>query len=136
MQTLSKGIKRPEAGDLGAVFFDALESNFQTQNDHTHRGEDSEFLDSSAVVAKTGSLSSSDWVLVNNGIYRQLVTMPVIVGSSPSAKMQFDSYVPSFRFVGGSYAGQNVALKVEKVSSDTFYAFINDSSQSLLILYT
>ena len=42
--TLSNGYIKPEDGDTGAVWFDALEDNIQRVNDHNHDGSNSEIV--------------------------------------------------------------------------------------------
>lgn len=135
MQTLTYGRKKPEAGDLGSVWFPALQDNVVKDDAHRHDGEDSPFLDATSVRRKTQSISSASWALVANGIYKQTIQMPAIPTASPAANMQFDSYVPSFRFVGGSFAGQNADLKVVKVTAETYDVYINDNTQNLLAFY-
>lgn len=137
MDTLSSGLKRPAAGDKGSVFWDAMKDNVTWMDTHTHNGETGDFLDSSQAPGVAGTaLAAVDWVLVGNGIYRQLVTMPNITGSSPAAAMNIDSFKPVFRFSGGSYAGEETPLKILKVSASTYYVYINDNTQALTVVYT
>lgn len=75
MIILSNGYKLPEDGDLGDVWFDALEDNIQRLNDHSHDGIDSEKLDASAVEAISTGISTGDFTLSGTE-YTYRLTLP------------------------------------------------------------
>jgi len=78
MIVLSNGYQLPEDGDLGDVWFDALESNIQRLNDHSHNGVDSEKLSTSSIEALSVTIDSGDFTLVGTE-YETLVAMPSLV---------------------------------------------------------
>lgn len=123
--TLSNGYVKPQSGDLGSVFWLALEDNIQQLNDHTHDGVDSEKLTASSSDAVSQTLSSGSWSLVANGIYRQLGTVP--------SGMTVDLCNISFRH---GTSGDYLYLAVTKASSTTYYVYINDSSIDVKAVYT
>jgi hypothetical protein len=114
MQTLSNGYKLPETGDLGDVWFPALEDNIQRVNDHTHNGTDSEPLESTSIVAASVSVSAGSFTNQGNGYWRATVTVPngglvdnhVVVCKDPTTKDQ-------------------IYLRVEKLSISQVYIYTN-----------
>lgn len=123
--TLSNGYVKPQSGDLGSVFWPALEDNIQQLNDHTHDGVDSEKLTALSSDAVSQTLSSGSWSLVANGIYRQLGTVP--------SGMTVDLCSVSFRH---GTSGDYLYLHVTKASSTTYYVYINDNSIDVKAVYT
>lgn len=125
MLTLSHGYEKPETGDKGSVFFPALEDNIQKLNDHNHNGLNSELLTAAASAAVTQTISSASWAHQGSGTYRQTVTMP--------AGIAFETHAITLR---NNANGQQMFLGIEKVSSNSYYVFINDSSITLKAYYT
>ena len=124
MQTLSYGIKKPEDGDKGSVFFPALEDDLQQLNDHDHDGVDSAPIISTNISSVQQALSAASWVAVSGGTYRQLVTVP-------SGKLYDNSFI-LFRKTSDK---SQMFLGVEKVSSTTYYVYINDSTIDVTAYY-
>lgn len=124
MITLSHGIKKPQTGDKGSVFFPALEDDLQALNDHTHNGVDSENISSTNITAVTQALVAAAWVAYANGIYRQLVTVP---GGK--------TYDNSFILFRDTADKSQLYLDVEKVSSTTYYVYCNDPSLNITAYY-
>src|SRR5688572_16202434 len=120
MQTLSYGFFKPQSGDKGSVFWEKLEDNFQQLNDHTHNGVNSSKLGPSAVTGVVQNLTAASWVLVANGIYRQLVTMP--------GTLQFNEVVMEFLINSGSDSGNIYYPTVLRASDNTYYVYINDNT--------
>jgi len=125
--TLSYGFKKPQDGDKGSTFWDDLEFDIQRTNDHSHNGVDSAVLASANVTTTTQNILAAGWVSQGNGYYRQLVTMP----SSPTA-MLYDNY---FIVCRDTTSKNQMLLAIEKVSSNTFYVYINDNSKDVTIYY-
>jgi len=123
MLTLSFGVKRPQTGDKGTVFWPAMEDNFQQLNDHTHDGSDSSQLTSASVTAATQSISAAGWV-ANGNTYRQLVTMTV--------GFNYDDYLIIFR---ESVTKQQMFLAVERNSATSFYVYCNDNTLDVVAYY-
>jgi hypothetical protein len=124
MQTLSFGFKKPQTGDRGSVYFPALEDDIQQLNDHSHNGVDSALLSSSSFQAITQNLAAADWVLVSNGKYRQLVTVPGAITTLADWRVEFlDS------------SGNQQYLTMDRVSTTTYYVSINDNSIALVAQY-
>ena len=124
MQTLSYGIKKPEDGDKGSSFFPALEDDLQQLNDHDHDGVDSAPILSTNITSVQQALSAALWVAVSGGTYRQLVTVP-------NGKL----YDNSFIFFRNTADKSQMFLGVEKVSSTTYYVYINDSTIDITAYY-
>lgn len=125
MQILSYLFKKPQTGDKGSVFWPALEEDIQKMNDHTHNGSNSARLSSSSITASTQAISSVSWSATSGGTYRQLVTLP--------GTMLYDEYIIVFKDQA-SPKGQ-LFLNVEKVSSNTYYVYINDNTKSITAYY-
>ena len=122
MQTLSNGYLLPETGDRGGVFFPGLESNIQRLNDHTHNGADSEKLTPESIAGLNATISPGDWALHTNGLYRAALTMP--------GNKVFDTttirMVANNKFLYGD---------IEKITANTFYAYVNDPALTVTVLY-
>lgn len=125
MQILSFLFKKPQTGDKGSVFWPALEDDIQQLNDHTHNGSNSSRIASSAVAATTQAISAAGWVAQGGGIYRQLVTMP--------GTILFDEYIVDFK--NQASPKERLFLSTEKVTSNTYYVFINDNTVAITAYY-
>ena len=125
MQILSYLFKKPQTGDKGSVFFPALEQNFQQLNDHTHNGTNSAKLPGSSVTSVTQAVSSAGWLATSGGTYRQIVTLP--------GTMLFDDHAIIFR--NQASPKKQLFLDVEKISSNTYYAYTNDNTVSVTAYY-
>jgi len=76
MQILSNGYKRPETGDLGDVWFPALEDNITRLNSHNHDGSNSEKLTSSSIDVVTDNVVTGDFA-VNGTDWEATKTVPL-----------------------------------------------------------
>lgn len=123
MQTLSYGVKLPETGDSGEDFFPAMEDNFTQLNDHTHNGTNSSKIAGSAVTPVTQSVLAASWSATSGGTYRQLITLP--------GTQTYDTSKIEVRLS----TGHQILPTIEKVSSTTFYIYVNDNSLALTVLY-
>lgn len=124
MLTLSKGFKKPQDGDKGSVFWDALEDDIQQLNDHTHNGANSSKLETSAVTAKIQEITAS-WGSISDGRYSKVVTLP--------SGYLFDEIMISFR---DWTTGNHYSLQVDKVSSNSYRVYTNDNTLHLAAVYT
>lgn len=125
MDTLSYGYKKPETGDRGSTFFTAMEDNIQRVNDHTHNGTDSPPLPAQSISGVTQSILAVNWVANGpTGFYRQLVTV--------ASGFDFDKVFISFRLTA---SGDYVYPTVEKVSTTSYYVYINDNTVGLTAVY-
>lgn len=120
MQTLSKGYKKPQNGDVASVIFPALELNAQLTNDHKHDGVLGEVTQSQAV-----SLPNGSWVEdpVSSGDYRQDVSLDP---NYPVDTTQF-----SFR----TSSGEAVYPKALKQSASSLRVWVNDNTLDLICVY-
>jgi hypothetical protein len=125
--TLSNGYKLPATGDKGSSFFPDLEFDIQRLNDHTHDGSNSNKISVANLTKLTQTLLAASWVATTGGTYRQLVTLP--------ATGDYDSVIPKFQISGGSEDGSIIYPSVEKVSSTTYYVYINDNTLALKVVY-
>lgn len=123
METLSHGFKKPEDNDKGQVVFDALEENIQKTNDHAHDGVESALIPLSNISKSTSTIVAAGWTDPVNGVYSQLVTIPLGL---------FDTTV--IVFVETS-TGKNLLLPYEKVADSAFRVFCNDASKDVTIIY-
>lgn len=127
MQTLTYGLKLPDTGDKGSVFFPALEDNIVHLNAHDHNGINSVKIDATGLIASTLAVPNGSWVLVANGIYRQLLTLPV--------GMDFSTKLIKYTFASGALSGQVVFPREEKVTTNTYYVYLNDNTVDLTAAY-
>ena len=126
MLTLSYTFEKPVTGDKGSVFFPALERNIQKLNDHTHNGSNSSKLTSVAVVAPSSSVAAASWgVDLGDGQYRQSITVP-------SGVVFYEQGMQCYN----SDTGEICYLKIVKITTTTFYVYVNDNSLNLKIIYT
>ena len=123
MQTLTYGRKRPDDGDKGTLFFQALEDNIDLDDAHSHNGTDSPKLTAQSITAVTQTILAAAWSSSGSG-YRQLVTMP--------GTLTWDTHIVEFR---DDSDDSKVFLDVTKVSANTYYVYINDSSKQLTAVY-
>lgn len=128
--TLSYGFVKPQTGDKGSTFWGQLESDIQQLNDHTHNGTDSAKLTAASVPAVTQSVSSGSWASQGGGMYRQTVTIP---SSLTSVGGTYDSCNIQMRDASN---GRPLMLTLEKVTSTTYYVYINDNTKDLTAVYT
>jgi len=73
--TLTNFYILPDTGDLGTVWFPALESNIQQLNDHTHNGVNSNKLTATSIEVITDNILVADFAL-DGSRYRVLKTVP------------------------------------------------------------
>ena len=125
MNTLTYGIQVPQTGDIGSVFFPALEDNFTQLDAHNHDGVTSSKIMSSSVKSTTQSILAAAWVAVAGvaGLYNQVVTMPT--------GLQYDDYVPMFKMSTGDL----LFLTVEKASATSYTVYCNDNTLTVTALY-
>ena len=109
MITLSNGYQLPEPGDLGDLWFQALEDNIALINSHKHSGTDSEKIDASGILAITDTIDTADFGIID-GKYRYLTTVPVGFDTA-TAKISFKN--PTTKTA--------VHLEIEVLSPTTFY---------------
>jgi hypothetical protein len=128
METLTYGRKKPEAGDKGSTFFAALEDNIDRDDAHNHDGTNSPKIPSTSVEATSATILAASWVDLGSSTYRQLVSVP--------SGMDFDKCEISFRITNGSDAGARIYPSVVKVSSTTYYVYVNDNTLELKAVYT
>lgn len=124
MNTLSYGVKKPQTGDKGSVWFPEMEDNMQYLNDHTHDGSTGAPVPATNIQAVTQSVLAAAWVATSGGTYRQLLTV--------ANSKNFDDVDVIFR---DSTTKQKLYLGTEKVSATTYYVYINDNSISLTASY-
>lgn len=113
MITLSNGYQLPEDGDLGDIWFDALEANIQRLNEHTHNGVNSEKLDSSSIESLFSTINSGDFTLVGTEYTHQL-TLPAL--------MQVDTTSIEFR---DATTSEPIYMRWEKFSVTQINIFSN-----------
>lgn len=123
MQVLSKTVKKPQDGDKGSVWFPALEFDLELLNDHAHNGVNSTAIPSLNITANKINVAAASWVPAfspHNGIYKSaILTIPATTTSPPKG---IDDCVLMFK----DTLGNQLHLGVQKISSTTFYVFIND----------
>jgi len=123
MITLAYGLKKPESGDKGPEVFPALEGNFDQLDDHDHNGTNSKQLTTTSFVQTVQTLSSVNWSLVSNGIYKQTATTP--------AGVSYDTKTPQFRLS----TGELLYLDTVRLSATQFEVYINDNSVDVKVYY-
>jgi hypothetical protein len=124
MNTLSYGFKQPETGDLGSVWFPALEDDIEQLNDHTHNGTNSSKLATSATTSQTSTIASGSWSATSGGTYKQTITLP--------AGLTWGTFAATFIL---TTSGHVVHPVVEKVSSTSYDVYTNDNSLGYTAIY-
>lgn len=122
MKTISYGFQEPEDGDKGSVWFPALASDIRQIADHSHNGVNSAQLSVRAIVTPTVSLPAASWSFVEDGVYRQLMTLPTGI--------QFDAVIPSCRDSSGHVLG----LTIEKASDTTAWVYTWDNTLNVTVV--
>lgn len=125
MLTLTYGYKKPEDGDWGSVFWDALAFDIQRVNDHNHDGSNSPSISAGSFSVSTQSIDNANWVLVGAGVYRQLLTMPGL--------FTYDTRNISFR---KATTGEILYLDTLKAAANTYYVYSNDNTLDAVAIYT
>jgi len=123
MIVLSNGYQLPEDGDLGDIWFDALESNIQRLNDHSHNGVDSEKLSQSSIEAVSSTIDSGDFDLVGD-MYEETITLPSLI--------QVDTSDITFR---DATTREPIYLKFEIVSVTQIKVFTN-TPVSVIVVFS
>lgn len=121
--TLSFGFIDPQNGDVGSVWFPALNSNIEQLNSHDHDGLNSSKLTSQSVTPISASISHLNWVLTSGGRYHQTVTTP--------ASITFDSYGMAFRTSGGI----EIHPTITKLTPTTYTVSVIDNTLDLTVIY-
>lgn len=127
--TLSYGFVKPQTGDRGSVFFPDLEDDIQQLNDHSHNGTNSAKLTAAASAAVSQAISSASWSSLGAGMYRQTVTIPASLTGNGGVYESFN-----IQFLNAAN-GRQLLLSREKVTSTTYYLFINDNSINVTAIY-
>lgn len=129
--TLSYGFEKPATGDKGSVFFPALEDDIQQMNDHTHNGTNSSKLSAAATSAVTQAILSASWgASIGGGLYRQTITVPASLTANSGT---YDDHMVQFRNTAN---GRILFLQTQKVTSTTYYLYINDNTIDVTAVYT
>lgn len=76
MIILAYGIEQPTTGDVGSVFFPALEHLCQRMASHNHDGVNSAPISSTSIVGSNVLAPTGSWALVSLGLWQQTVTLP------------------------------------------------------------
>lgn len=124
MNTLTYGVKKPQTGDKGSVFFPALEDDLQYLNDHAHDGVTGAPIPATNIQAVKQNILAAGWLSVGDGYYRQLVTV--------ANGKNYDDVDISFR---DAATKDPLWLGTEKVSSTTYYVYINNSTLNVIASY-
>lgn len=114
MIVLSKGWKKPETGDFGDVWFDALEDNIEQSNSHDHDGVDSEKIVALNLTKSTTTVVSGSFADQGNGYWRATVTVPL-------SKLVDDFVIT----VKDPTTKEPIYLKIEKLNATQFYLYTN-----------
>ena len=120
--TLSHGVYKPATPDTGDVWFPALSSNAQLQNDHTHNGTDGAFL-----AVTTTSILAASWGAPANGTYSQTINMPTVNG----VQMQYDNCQIEFRLS----TGEIMYPSITRLSSTSYSIAVNDNTVTITAIY-
>lgn len=125
MLTLSYGYKKPEDGDWGSIFWDALAFDIDRVNSHNHDGSNSASISAGSFAVSTQTISSANWVSTSGGMFRQLLTMPGL--------FTYDTRNISFRI---ATTGEILHIDTLKVAANTYYVYTNDETLDAVAIYT
>lgn len=128
--TLSYGFVKPATGDKGSTFWGQLEGDIQQLNDHNHNGTNSVKLSAASAISTKQSISSGSWSSQGAGMYRQTITLPAALTNVSGI---YDDYNILMRNAAN---GRPLVLTLEKVTSTTYYVYINDNTLDLTAVYT
>lgn len=133
--TLTYGRVRPETGDTGDIWFEALEDNIDLDDAHDHDGTDSALLPPSSFAKFTSTIAAADWSDDGGGNYSKVVTVPA--GISGAATYNDIKYYEIICQIGtaGSTFGDRIYPVIERESSTTFTVRVNDNTLDVLIYY-
>lgn len=130
MQILSNNVRKPEDGDAGNVWSDALEINADLLNDLITTVGDLTLSD----ISKTSqTLFSANWTeVIDGGLYsgrgyKQNVLAP--------AGISLDNVNMRFRIISGPKTNRFIYPTIEPTSITTFDIIVNDNTFDLEIIY-
>lgn len=136
MQTLSYGFFKPETGDRGAVWFPALEDNFQNLNDHDHDGVNSSLLSITSVGKPSSTVASGSWISDGGGNYHVVVTVPIAISgaTAPANDIIYYEVVTKINTAGATY-GDRLYPDIERETATTFTVRVNDNTLDLILYF-
>ncbi len=126
MNTLTYGRKRPDNGDKGSAFWDALRANITLDDAHTHDGLDSPLIPASNLTKGSVAVTNSGWS-ADGTLYRKLVTCP--------GDFTFAGSVVRYFLNGGDDGGNEFYPKTLKASGTTFYLYMPVNDQAVDIVF-
>ena len=121
--TLSYGFINPQNGDVGSIWFAALNSNIVQLNGHTHNGSNSSLLAPSSIAAGKVSVLAANWT-GSAGNYSQVCTVP-------SGLDMTDDYSITV------YDSSNniIATSIDYVSPTTFKIYSPDNTFAYTVVF-
>ncbi len=124
METLTYGRKKPEDGDKGAQFWDALADNAELDDAHTHDGSDSPVLSSQHMTRGSVAVSSGSWN-ASGTRFRKTVTVP--------SGWSLASSAPVFLL---NASGDRIYPHYEKINNTSFYLYMPVDNLAVDCLFT
>lgn len=112
METLTYGRKKPEDGDKGSQFWDALADNVTLDDGHDHDGSDSAQISSKNLTRGSVAVTSSGWS-ADGTRFRKTVTVPSGWSLATSA--------PIFLL---NSSGNRIYPHYEKITTTSFYLYM------------
>lgn len=136
MLTLSYGYQKPQTGDLGSIWFPALENDIQKLNDHVHDGVGSALLTPASISKPSSTIIAANWVLGTGGNYHYVVTVPVAISAAlaPANDILYYDVIAKINTAGATF-GDIVHPGIERETSTTFTVFVNDNTLDLILYY-
>ena len=121
MQTLTYGLKNPENGDRGSVWFTALNDDIVQLDAHTHDGVSSALIPAKNI--SKGSVVTSTWTSNGTGSFRQDLTVPT--------GYNMDDYSMTVRITGSDI----IMATIERLTSTTFRIYTLDNALAYTVIF-
>jgi hypothetical protein len=129
MQTLTPyNLDKPEDGDRGSVFWDALAEAIQRLHDHAHDGDDSAPVSSANLTATTQDITS--WTEVSTDMWRATVTLPTGI--------TFSDFSMEFVITASDDAndeGQRIHPTITKITESSMYVYVHKDGMTVKAIY-
>ena len=99
-------------------------ANWVRLDAHTHDGSNSAPINPANIVKQTQAIASASWVLVDDGIYRQQISMPTGY-----------EYEGAFIKFNEDLSGDEYLLETEKTGTSSYWVYINDNTLDITARY-
>lgn len=132
MTTTTYGYRRPATGDRakGATgWMQALVFNIDRFDGHNHDGANSPQLPMASLTPYTQAIAAAGWGSLTDGVYSQVVTVPVGI-------TELNDYHANFIFTAPvGVVGENAYLRYDRLTSTTYRVYCNDITAAFTAVF-